>query len=52
MTVPELNLPADVFAERLILGSILLSDDQHQDVAGVLSMEDFNIEKPAASSHG
>ncbi len=45
MTEPDLKLPANIDAERLVLGAILLNDDRYPDVAGLLAQEDFSIEK-------
>ena len=41
----EKGLPASVDTERLVLGSILLNDAVYLQVAGVLSPEDFSLEK-------
>ncbi len=41
----ERGLPSNVDAERLVLGSILLDDSAYLQVAGVLSQEDFSLEK-------
>ena len=41
----EKGLPTNVDAERLVLGSILLSHDTYFDVAGALEAEDFSLEK-------
>jgi replicative DNA helicase len=41
----ERGLPANIDAERYVLGSILLHDDRYPDVAGVLAQEDFSLEK-------
>jgi len=41
----EKGLPASVDTERLVLGSILLNDVVYLQVAGVLSAEDFSLEK-------
>jgi replicative DNA helicase len=43
--VLEKGLPANVEAERFVLGSILLSDEKFTQVAGVLEPEDFVLEK-------
>ena len=39
------GLPANIDAERFILGSILLDDSRFIDTAGVLSNDDFALEK-------
>jgi replicative DNA helicase len=41
----EKGLPSNVDAERLVLGSILLDDSAFIDVAGLLKLEDFCLEK-------
>jgi replicative DNA helicase len=41
----ENGLPCNVDAERLLLGSILLDDNQFELVAGTLSHDDFALEK-------
>jgi len=41
----EKGLPANIDAERLVLGSVLLDDSFFIDVAGQLRMEDFCLEK-------
>ncbi|HYV61490.1 MAG TPA: replicative DNA helicase, partial [Bryobacteraceae bacterium] len=41
----EKGLPASLDTERLVLGSILLNDAVYLQVAGVLSPEDFSLEK-------
>jgi replicative DNA helicase len=41
----EKGLPSNVDAERLVLGSILLDDSAFIDVAGLLKLEDFCMEK-------
>jgi hypothetical protein len=38
-------LPANIDAERLALGSILLNGDRYSEVSSVLSPEDFSLEK-------
>ena len=38
-------LPANIDAERFVLGAILLDDSNYIGVAGVLDMEDFSLEK-------
>ena len=40
----EKGLPANLDAERFVLGSILLDDSRFPEVAGELSMEDFALE--------
>lgn len=46
MTAVETRgLPANLDAERLVLGSILLSDDRYPDVAAILEVGDFSLEK-------
>jgi replicative DNA helicase len=44
-SVDERGLPANVDAERFILGSILLNGERFPDVAYVLGPEDFSLEK-------
>lgn len=39
------GLPANIDAERFVLGAILLDDANFVGVAGVLEMEDFSLEK-------
>src|SRR3954453_627497 len=39
------GLPANIDAERFVLGAILLDDSNFVGVAGVLDMEDFSLEK-------
>ena len=39
------GLPANIDAERFILGSILLDDSRFIDIAGVITHEDFALEK-------
>jgi replicative DNA helicase len=41
----EKGLPANMDAERFILGSVLLNDARFIEVAGILSPEDFALEK-------
>ena len=41
----ERGLPANVEAERFVLGSIQLSGELYPDVAAVLGYEDFSLEK-------
>jgi replicative DNA helicase len=41
----EKGLPSNIDAERLVLGSILLDDSAFIDVAGLLKLEDFCLEK-------
>lgn len=41
----EKGLPANIDAERFVLGSILLDDTAFLDVAGVLRPEDFALDK-------
>ncbi len=41
----EKGLPANIDAERFLLGSILLDDSRFLDIAGTLGMEDFALEK-------
>src|ERR1035438_2000909 len=40
-----LVLPANLDAERFVLGSILLNDDRYPDVAASLVAGDFSLEK-------
>lgn len=39
------GLPANIDAERFVLGAILLDDSNYIGVGGVLDMEDFSLEK-------
>ena len=39
------GLPANLDAERFVLGSVLLNDAVYLQVAGVLEPEDFSLEK-------
>src|SRR5713101_3604746 len=39
------GLPANLDAERFVLGSILLNDSVYLQVAGAIEPEDFNLEK-------
>ena len=41
----ERGLPANVDAERFVLGSILLNQDTYFQVAGAIEPEDFSLEK-------
>ena len=41
----EKGLPANIDAERFLLGSILLDDSRFLETAGTLGMEDFALEK-------
>src|ERR1700683_5665686 len=41
----ERGLPANVDAERFVLGSILLNQDPYFQVAGAVEPEDFSLEK-------
>ena len=41
----ERGLPANVDAERFVLGSILLNDDAYLQVAGAVEPDDFSLEK-------
>jgi replicative DNA helicase len=41
----ERGLPANVYAERMVLGSVLLRDSAFVSVAAALTPEDFSIEK-------
>ncbi len=41
----EKGLPSAIDAERFVLGSILLDDSRFVEVAGLLTLEDFAIEK-------
>jgi replicative DNA helicase len=49
MSAPDLalqrGLPANLDAERFVLGAILMDDSNFVQVAGVLDMEDFSLEK-------
>jgi len=46
MTASETaGLPANLHAERLLLGSILLNGDRYADVAANLPVHDFSLEK-------
>ena len=39
------GLPANIDAERFILGSVLLDDSRFIDIAGILTNDDFALEK-------
>src|ERR1700758_2332213 len=39
------GLPSNVDAERFVLGSILLDDSRFIDIAGLLTNDDFSLEK-------
>src|SRR5262247_3624718 len=41
----EKGLPANIDAERLVLGAILMDDAQFIQVAGAIDVEDFSLEK-------
>ena len=41
----EKGLPANLDAERFVLGSILLNDSVYLQVAGAVEPEDFSLEK-------
>src|SRR5438309_2390007 len=41
----EKGLPANIDAERFLLGSILLDDSRFLDIAGAVAVEDFALEK-------
>src|SRR5665213_2611182 len=41
----EKTLPANIDAERFLLGSILLNQDSYFQVAGAVESEDFSLEK-------
>ncbi len=41
----ENGLPCSVDAERFVLGSILLDDNQFELIAGTLSDEDYCLER-------
>src|SRR5260370_14896931 len=43
--VPEKGLPANLDAERFVLGSILLDDSYYIQTAGALQADDFSVEK-------
>ena len=43
--VSEKGLPANIDAERFILGSLLLDDSRFIEIAGILLEEDFALEK-------
>src|SRR5260370_35972732 len=43
--VPEKGLPANLDAERFVLGSILLDDSYFIQTAGALQADDFSVEK-------
>jgi replicative DNA helicase len=49
MATPDLTfekgLPSNVDAERFVLGSIMLNDNVYLQVAGVLELDDFSLEK-------
>src|ERR1700737_2283340 len=38
-------LPANVDAERFVLGSVLLNSEAYADLAGAVESEDFSLEK-------
>src|SRR5690242_13701878 len=44
-SVLDRGLPANLDAERLILGSMMLNDSRFQDVASVIASDDFLLEK-------
>ncbi len=44
-TIAEKGLPANLDAERFVLGSILLDDSYYIQTAGALDAEDFSVEK-------
>jgi replicative DNA helicase len=44
-TLAQIVLPANLDAERFVLGSILLNDDRYPDVAASLVAGDFSLEK-------
>ncbi len=39
------GLPANIDAERFILGSVLLDDGRFIDIAGIVTNDDFALEK-------
>src|ERR1700682_5259013 len=41
----EKGLPADLYAEKLVLGSVMLNDALYLQVAGAIEPEDFCLEK-------
>src|SRR5271154_594537 len=41
----EKGLPSNVDAERFVLGSVMLNDNVYLQVAGVLDLDDFSLEK-------
>ncbi len=41
----ERGLPANLDAERFVLGSVLLDDTRYPDIAAALEAEDFSLEK-------
>src|SRR5260370_35310516 len=41
----EKGLPANIDAERFVLGSVLLNQDVYFQVAGAIEPEDFSLEK-------
>lgn len=45
LNLMDLPLPANADAERFVLGSILLDDARMLDVAGVLTEQDFSLQK-------
>jgi replicative DNA helicase len=45
MNAIEKGMPANVDAERFVLGSILLDDAMYGDAAGALEPDDFSLEK-------
>src|SRR5271169_4144413 len=41
----EKGLPSNIDAERFVLGSVMLNDNVYLQVAGVLELDDFSLEK-------
>jgi len=41
----ERGLPSNVYAERMVLGSVLMNDEKFVDVAAVLQPDDFSLDK-------
>src|SRR5438552_1084581 len=44
-TALEKGLPANIDAERFVLGSVLLDDSRFVEIAGVVERDDFALEK-------
>jgi hypothetical protein len=46
----ERGLPSNVYAERMVLGAVLMNDSAFVTVASGLAPDDFSLEKHRASS--